>query len=165
MFYNILSKLNGKKSFCRFNYSNKVKEVGYISGADMFIRKESIDKTGLFDENIFMYLEDTDLNFRIRLQGYNIKSVPQAKIFHYLSKSSENIIKKYSVIYDGTYYVFFKYFRKKTYFIYLDTKLTLLRKALCSFMLFDTEKVKTYFDIEKINKEKYLKQKKIWSNK
>ena len=162
LFYNIVSKINNKRIYYRFNYSNKVKEVGYISGADMFIRKEALEKSGLFDKNIFMYLEDADLNFRIRQQAYNIKSVPQVKIFHYLSKSSKNIIEKYNIIYDGTYYVFFKCFGKKTYFIYLDTKLTLIRKALISFMLFNKEKAKTYLNIAKINKEKYLEQKNIW---
>ena len=164
LFYNVISKISRKKFYWRFNYSNKVKEVGYISGADMFIRKEALEKSGLFDKNIFMYLEDADLNFRIRQQAYNIKSVPQAKIFHYLSKSSKNIIEKYNVIYDGTYYVFFKYFGKKTYFIYLDTKLTLLRKA-CFAFFFDKKKSKTYIDILMVNKKRYLEQKKLYKTK
>ena len=162
LFYNIISKINKKKIYLRFNYPNKIKEVGYISGADMFIRKEALDKSGLFDENIFMYLEDADLNFRIRNQGYNIKSIPQAKIFHYMSKSSKDIMKKFSIVFTGTYYVFFKNFGKQTYFVYLDTKLTLLRKALIYFLLFKKEKAKNYFGILKINKEKYLEQKAVY---
>ena len=164
LFYNIISKFNKKKHFCRFNYSNKIKEVGYISGADMFIRKTVLDKTGLFDENIFMYLEDADLNFRIRQSGYSIKSVPQAKIFHYVAKSSNNIIKKFSVIYTGTYYTFFKHFGKKTYFIYLDTKLTLLRKFIFSWLL-RKEKSNSFTELQKVNKEKYLEQKKLYKTK
>jgi len=158
LFYNIFSKFNKKKNYYRFNYSNKVKEVGYISGADMFIRKEALEKSGLFDETFFMYGEDVDLNFRIRNCGYLIKSVPQAKIYHYVSKSSKNLAKTFDICFDGTYYFFFKYFGKKTFFIYLDTKLTLLRKAYFSLLL-NKEKAKTYFDILKKNKEKYLEQK------
>ena len=160
LFFNVLAKITKKVRNCRFNYSDKVKEVGFISGADMFIRKTALEKSGLFDDNIFMYAEDTDLNFRIRNCGYSIISVPQAKIFHYTSKSSSNEIKKYSKLLTGTYYVYFKYFGKKTYFIYLDIKLTMLRKALTSILLFNMQKAKIYFDIEKINKEKYLEQKK-----
>ena len=161
LFYNILSKFTKKKNFLRFNYSNKIKEVGYITGADMFIRNTAIEKAGLFDENIFMYGEDTDLNFRIRNCKYLIKSLPQVQIFHYLSKSSKDIIKKYSIIYKGTYYMLFKHFGKKTYLIYLDTKLTLLRKALFCLLSFNKEKADIYFNIVKINKEEYLKNKNL----
>jgi len=162
--YNIIAKFNKKKNYCRFNYSNKIKEVGYISGADMFIRKEALDKVGLFDEKIFMYLEDADLNFRIKNKGYNIKSVPQAKISHYMSKSSSGIINKFSIAFTGTYYVFFKHFGKKTSLIYLDTKLTLLRKFIFSWLL-RKEKSKKYIELQKTNKEKYLEQKRLYKTK
>jgi len=161
LFFNALSLITKKVRSCRFNYSNEVKEVGMIVGADMFIRLSALDKSGLFDENIFMYAEDTDLNFRIRKSGYSIKSIPQARIFHYVSKSSDDEIKKYSKSLVGVYYVYFKYFGKKTWFIYLDIKLTMLRKALTSILLFNIQKAKIYFDIIKINKEKYLEQKNI----
>lgn len=157
LFYNIISKFNKKKHYFRFNYSNKVKEVGYVSGADMFIRRSALEKSGLFDETFFMYGEDVDLNFRIRNCGYLIKSVPQAQIYHYVSKSSKNLVTSFDISLKGTYYLFFKYFGRKTFLIYLDIKLTLLRKALFC-QLFDKEKAKTYFDIIKINKKRYLEQ-------
>ena len=162
LFFNAISKFTKKVRYCRFNYSNKIKEIGLIVGADMFIRKTALEKSGLFDENIFMYAEDTDLNFRIRKCGYLIMSVPQAKIFHYSSQSSGNEIKKYSQSLTGTYYVYFKYFGKKTWFIYLDIKLTMLRKALFSMLLQNKDKAKVYLDIIKINKEKYLEQKQVF---
>ena len=159
LFFNAISKFTKKSRYCRFNYSNKIKEVGLVVGADMFIRSSVLDESGLFDENIFMYAEDTDLNFRIRKIGYSIMSVPQAKIFHYSSQSSNNEIKKYSQSLTGTYYVYFKYFGKRTWLVYLDIKLTMLRKILTSMLLQNKDKAKTYLDIIKINKEKYLEQK------
>lgn len=158
LFFNMISVFTKKPIYLRFNYTDKVKEVGYITGADMFIRKKALDKTGLFDENIFMYGEDVDLNFRIKNQGYNIKSVPQAKIFHYMSKSLDNITRRFSIIFTGTYYTFFKHFGKKTYFIYLDTKLTLLRKVIFNRLLLKHQEAKKNFELLKINKEKYLEQ-------
>ena len=151
-----------RKNWFHFNYSNKIKEVGYISGADMFIRKEALDKSGLFDENIFMYCEDGDLNFRIRNEGYNIKSIPQVKIFHYLSKSSKDVLEKYKIALSGTYFFYFRYFGKKNYFIYLDTNLHLIRVAIISLLLFRIQKTKLYFNMIKINKEKYLEQKVVY---
>ena len=37
----------------------------YIDGACFFIKKESFEKIGLFDENIFMYGEENDIHYRI----------------------------------------------------------------------------------------------------
>ena len=44
---------------------NKIMRVPYMTGAFMIIRKSILDKVGLFDENIFLYFEDTDLSRRI----------------------------------------------------------------------------------------------------
>ena len=43
-----------------------------ISGACFFIRKSHFEKIGLFDENIFMYGEEYDINIRLREAGYTI---------------------------------------------------------------------------------------------
>lgn len=42
----------------------KYKEM-YTEGADIFISKEIFEKAGAFDENIFMYYEETDLFLRV----------------------------------------------------------------------------------------------------
>lgn len=41
----------------------------FISGADLFVRRESFDQAGRFDENIFMYKEEPDLIRRIKLHS------------------------------------------------------------------------------------------------
>ena len=46
--------------------------VDYISGADIFFRKSVLDKIGLFDENIFMYGEESDICFRIKKAGFDV---------------------------------------------------------------------------------------------
>ena len=166
IFYHYFYKITKKrKNYVNFNYSDKIKEVGYISGADMFVRCEALEKSGLFDENIFMYFEDGDLNFRIRNCGYSIVSIPQAKIFHYLSKSSTDIKKKFKIATDGLYYFCFKYFKNKTYFIYLHMKLNLMRVAITALLLLNRNKAKLYYDIVKINREIYLTQKNLYYNK
>jgi hypothetical protein len=70
-----------------FNYTDEDKEVGCISGADMLIRRECIEKIGFFDPDFFMYFEETELTFRIKKAGYKILSVPAAKIIHLEGKS------------------------------------------------------------------------------
>jgi hypothetical protein len=114
-----------------FNYTDKIKNVGDIIGADMFIRKELLDKHGGFDENIFLYREDTELNYRIYNNGYSIVSVPQAKIFHFCGKSgSKDIINKHFQIIKSETYVYYKLYGKKSYFIYLNRKLAWLLRII-----------------------------------
>lgn len=68
----------------------KVKEVDFVAGADIFFRKDVLDKIGLFDEKFFMYCEEVDLCKRIKDNGYSIKIVPEAQIIHLAGKSSTN---------------------------------------------------------------------------
>jgi GT2 family glycosyltransferase len=70
-----------------YNYSNKYKCVAYITGADLMIKKTVIDEVGNFNPVFFMYFEETDLCNRINKKGYNIISIPEAKIQHLEGKS------------------------------------------------------------------------------
>lgn len=66
----------------KFNHSCRPLNVGYITGADLMLRKSLIDKIGGFDPDFFMYFEETDLCSRIHNAGFTVMSVPQAKIIH-----------------------------------------------------------------------------------
>ena len=50
----------------RWTGYDKMMNVPSLSGCFMFLRCDVLKDIGLFDENIFMYLEDTDLNRRIQ---------------------------------------------------------------------------------------------------
>ncbi|WP_295629096.1 glycosyltransferase family 2 protein [uncultured Nitrosomonas sp.] len=59
-------------------------EQDMISGAHLMLSKKTIEKLGyLFDENFFLYYEDTDLNLRIRKLGLGLSLVPEAKAIHF----------------------------------------------------------------------------------
>jgi len=53
-----------------------------ISGAFMFIRRETLNITGLLDEDYFMYGEDIDLSYRILEAGYFNYYFPEVKVIH-----------------------------------------------------------------------------------
>ena len=61
-------------------------EVFGISGAASVFRRSALEdaKVGneYFDEDFFMYKEDIDLSWRLRLLGWNLWCVPQAKAYH-----------------------------------------------------------------------------------
>jgi len=70
------------------------KNIFYAAGTAMIIKKEVLDKVGLFDEEFGMHWEDTDLSWRIRLAGYNIVSIPKAIIYHKGSKTMSANVRK-----------------------------------------------------------------------
>ncbi len=64
-------------------------------GAAVAYRREMLEDIGLFDEALFMYLEDVDLNWRAQLAGYRAVFVPQAVVYHHLSASGGGVIASY----------------------------------------------------------------------
>ena len=63
-------------------------EVDYVKGFAMVIDKKKIKKVGLFDENIFLYLEEIDLCKRLLSNNQKIYANNYAKIIHLGAKSS-----------------------------------------------------------------------------
>src|SRR5262249_29226959 len=57
-------------------------EVDSVSGAAFAIRRAVFEELGGFDENFFMYVEDTDLSWRARLASYRCLYVADAVVRH-----------------------------------------------------------------------------------
>ena len=76
----------------RFSGYDKEMNAPYLSGCFMFLRKSVIEEVGVFDEGIFMYGEDTDLNRRI-FQKYRTMYYPSATITHAFEKGSHKKIR------------------------------------------------------------------------
>lgn len=88
----LLVKIPGKILYGKnttFNYSKKPLKVAYVSGADLMIKKSDFDMLNGFDENFFMYFEETDLCKRASKFG-SIYSVPSASIIHIGGQSSKD---------------------------------------------------------------------------
>ena len=71
----------------RWTGYDKVMNVPSLSGCFMFLRCHVLKDIGLFDENIFMYLEDTDLNRRIH-NKYKTIFYPKVEVIHEYAKES-----------------------------------------------------------------------------
>lgn len=89
-FLNIFSKLFYRNNlyYCYDDFPIKIN--GNISGADLMISKQAFEELNGFDENFFMYYEETDLLFRLRQKKYQTFIVPESKIIH-LEGASETI--------------------------------------------------------------------------
>jgi GT2 family glycosyltransferase len=64
------------------SFYKKEHGVGWITGAAMMFRREALEKSGLFDEKIFLYGEEVELCKRIKDAGFKIILSPVAKIIH-----------------------------------------------------------------------------------
>lgn len=64
------------------NQGKDNKLVDYISGAAMFIRRSVIDQIGLFDEDFFMFFEETEWAFRANKAGFKLYLIPAVQIIH-----------------------------------------------------------------------------------
>ena len=53
-----------------------------LSGVCFAIERENFLKIGGFDENIFLYMEDTELSWKINANNLKILYIPEAIIYH-----------------------------------------------------------------------------------
>lgn len=72
----------------KFTGYDRVMDVPYLSGCFMFLRVETLQKVGLFDDKIFMYGEETDLCRRIITAGFRTVFYPKEVIYHHFEKGS-----------------------------------------------------------------------------
>jgi len=63
-------------------------EVDFVKGCCLLLRKSVLEKTGLLDENFFMYCEETDLCYRIKQKGMKIFYTPKPEVMHLDGQSS-----------------------------------------------------------------------------
>jgi O-antigen biosynthesis protein len=92
-----------------FLSKEEIHEIEILSGAFMLMRKSTLDKVGLLDEDFFMYGEDIDLSYRILKGGYKNYYFPNTSIIHYKGEST----KKSSVNYVFVFYNAMIIFAKK----------------------------------------------------
>lgn len=100
---------------------NYVKEVDYISGASIMIRKNLWEQIGGFDERyVPAYCEDSDLAFEVRKAGYKVVYQPKSVVVHFEGisngKDLKKGIKKYQVVNAQKFYEKWKNVLEKEHF-------------------------------------------------
>jgi hypothetical protein len=56
--------------------------TGYASGCSFITTKEVIDKIGCYDEEYWMYHDDVEMGWRVKLAGYKIYLAPKSRVYH-----------------------------------------------------------------------------------
>ena len=67
---------------------NGVRETERICGAAVLIRRETLERVGLFDEDLFAYYEDADWSLRAREHGLPLLVTPASRVRHAVSAST-----------------------------------------------------------------------------
>ena len=129
----------------------------FLSGAFFFIDKKKFKEVGCFDENIFMYYEESDITNRLLNAGYKIKYDKSYTYLHLIGNRvvwSENTFKRelQSVI----YYLDKFQFSKKKYFSSLKNEYKI--KMLLAQLIRDRSRIEKFGEeLKLINK--YLQSK------
>ncbi len=64
-------------------FYNKEREVDWVTGAFLLMKKSVFNRLGGFDEKIFMHMEEVDLCYRAKDKGIRIFYLPFIKIIHF----------------------------------------------------------------------------------
>jgi GT2 family glycosyltransferase len=105
-----INKFLDEKMKCRifpkyYWNENDVREVDYLEGSCLLVKREGIDMVGLLPEVYFMYFEEAEWCYRAKKKGFKIWYVPVAQIIHLHASSSFESRKEY---YDRSLLLFYK---------------------------------------------------------
>lgn len=64
------------------------RQVGWLSGSCLLVRRSAFNEIGGFDERYFMYMEDVDLGDRLGKAGWLSIYVPSAEVLHHKGHST-----------------------------------------------------------------------------
>lgn len=71
------------------------REVDWLLGAAMFVRREAVDSVGMMDERFFLYFEDVDWCYRMKQRGLSVYYVADAVVEHgYQRESAQTVINR-----------------------------------------------------------------------
>jgi len=132
-------------------------EVDSVIGACMIVRKEAMADVGVFDEDYFIFLEETDWCFRMYKRGWKVYHVPDAEVFHLSGHSKKKIPWESQIEYYKSLYKFFK--KNRTPASYLTLRVLKPCKIFINLILNILGNLITLFQKERSRKrlQKYYK--------
>lgn len=84
------------------------KEVDWVKGACMLLRREAVLDADMMDDNFFMYMEEVDLGIRVRQLGWKVWYTPDIEIIHRGGGSTSTNSYRASVEYRRSQLYFYK---------------------------------------------------------
>jgi GT2 family glycosyltransferase len=92
------------------------RDVDWVSGAALCIRRTLVQQIGAFDDDFFMYCEDVDLCWRANhaplpndpSRTWRVVYFPDAVIYHHIGKSSDLVPTRMTYEFHRSQYLFYK---------------------------------------------------------
>lgn len=84
------------------------RQVDWLSGACLMIKREVLEQIGLFDEDFFMYCEDIDICYRSKQAGWKNFYYPDAQVMHYIGCGKKKVSFKSIIFHHISMYKFFR---------------------------------------------------------
>ena len=95
--YNALGWATARGKGCRAEKFGKPTKIFSSCAGAAIYRKKLFEELGMLDENHFAYLEDMDIGYRARINGYENWYIPQARVLHAGSGTSGSRYNEFKV--------------------------------------------------------------------
>ncbi len=69
----------------------EIRRVDWAMACALLVRREALDRVGLFDEGFFLYCEETDLLLRMADAGYETHYLPSVIVTHHAKQTSATV--------------------------------------------------------------------------
>ena len=127
-------------------------EVNKVKGFAMFLNLSQFSTIGFFDENFFIYLEETDLCLRLKKNDKKIYTSPGIKFYHEGASSHNHTINFEMELSRNWHWMWSTFYFNKKHYGYFKALAKVSGKFLSSFVktlfyffIFDNKKKKIYF--------------------
>lgn len=130
------------------SFYKSAQQVDWVMGAYFLLKQEVYEKTGGFDEKIFMYMEEVEWCMRIKEAGFKVGYTPTISLVHVGGASSGGDI---SVPLfremEGLLYVYKKHYPGLVWYLKLIIMLGCLMRIVAFTLLGKTNRVKAYLQV------------------
>lgn len=129
------------------DFFSKEKQVGWVMGAFILIKKEVFEKSGRFDESIFMYMDEIDLFKRLENIGFKVCFTPSIKAVHlHRASSKDNPEKVFTAEIKGIKIYFEKYYKNSYLLVKLVLIIGLILRIIAFSLLGKTARARAYME-------------------
>ena len=127
--------------YMRYLDKNKTNQIDVISGAFCMVRRSALDKTGLLDEDFFMYGEEIDLTYRLLQCGYKNYYQP-LRILHYKGESTHKSSFRYVHVFYKAMLIFFdKHYRRSNRWLTPFIQLAVIVRGILDLCMHQKERL------------------------
>ena len=127
------SRLFGRY-YMRYLDATRPNAIEITSGAFMMAPRAALDRSGLFDEDFFMYGEDIDLSYRLIKNGFTNYYIP-TPILHYKGESTQKSSYRYVHVFYRAMLIFFnKHYRHYGFWLSLPIQAAIYFRAIIAML-------------------------------